>query len=80
MLEKLEGIVKKYKEVEQQLCEPDIMSDLTRYRELSRKLSELKEVVDKYQLYKSASEAVNEARNILQDKEADSELARAGPQ
>ena len=48
MKEKLESIKARYKEVNEQLMQPDIMSDFKKLKTLSKEQSDLKEIVLKY--------------------------------
>ena len=74
MLEKLEELVKKYKDNEQALYAPNIVSDQKRYRELMQAQSELQEIVEKYQEYKKTRQAADDAQSIMEDASADKEM------
>lgn len=74
MFSKLDDIVKRFHEVEQELCRPDITDDMKKYRELTQARAELVEIVEKYQQYKQLKKTVEEARAILEDSSADKDL------
>ena len=46
MIERLENIEKKYNEINQELMNPDVLSDIKKTLELNKELSELKESYD----------------------------------
>lgn len=73
MLEKLEEIHKKYLEIEKQLNDPDIMSDMKRYIQLSKELKELQPIIAAYKNYRNVISSLDAAREIL-EKEKDEEL------
>lgn len=74
MFSKLEDIVKRFQDVEQELCSPEAMNDMKKYRELTQARAELVEIVEKYQEYKKLKRTVDEARAILDDSGADKDL------
>jgi len=73
MLGKLEEIHKKYLELEKQINDPDAMSDMKRYIQLSKDHKELQPIVAAYKNYKNVMTSLDAAREIL-DKEKDEEL------
>ncbi|GBR72987.1 peptide chain release factor 1 [Candidatus Termititenax aidoneus] len=74
MLDKIEEIVKRYRDNELALYDPQITADLKRYRELMRAQAEMKDIVEKYQEYKKTRQAVDDARSIMDDAAADKEI------
>ncbi len=64
MLEKLDGIVKKYKDIEKDMAKPDVLANQEKYRQLTREYSELKEIVAKIFSYKETSKALEEAKEM----------------
>lgn len=73
MLGKLEEIYKKYLELEKQINDPDAMSDMKRYIQLSKDYKELQPIVAAYKNYRNVMTSIDAARDIL-DKEKDEEL------
>ena len=53
MLDKLEAINARYLEIEQQMNDPDITSDMKRYVKLSKDYKDLQPVVKAYHDYKA---------------------------
>jgi peptide chain release factor 1 len=73
MLEKLEEINKKYLEIERQINDPDAMSDMKRYIQLSKDYKELQPIIAAYKNYRNVVASQDAARDIL-DKEKDEEM------
>lgn len=73
MLDKLEAIHARFKEVELLLSTADTMSDMKKFTQLNREYSELKEIDEIYQEYRVLLKNLNEARHIL-NHEKDDEL------
>lgn len=69
MFEKLEQIEKKYQEIENQLAEPGIFSDRSRYQALLKERSRLSELVGYYREYKKLQARAKEATQILESEE-----------
>ena len=65
MLEKLEAIKNRWQQIGEELTQPDIMSDMKRYAQLSRSYKELQEVVDAYDEYKNVMSNFDNARHVL---------------
>lgn len=73
MLEKLESIYQRYLQVETQLSDPAVLSDVKRFNQLNREYGDLKDLVDVYHEYKKLITGLQEARDILKN-ESDPEL------
>lgn len=73
MLGKLEEIYKKYLELEKQINDPDAMSDMKRYIQLSKDHKELQPIVAAYKNYRNVMTSLDAAKEIL-EKEKDEEL------
>lgn len=79
MLDKLEAIKERFEEVGQLIIQPDAMSDMNKYTQLSKEYKDLEKIVDVFQEYKLVLENITSAKAIL-DKEKDSdfrEMAKA---
>ncbi len=64
-----EEIELQYEDVERQLSDPEVISDQSKYRELSQKYTELKEFVEQYREYKSLMQQETDAQELLSDPE-----------
>jgi len=73
MLEKLEALYNRWKEIEQQLNDPEVMSDMKRYVKLSRDYKDLQEVVNAYRRYKKIDSDMISAKEVLH-KEKDEDF------
>lgn len=73
MLDKLEAVYARFKEVELLLSSPEVSSDMKRFTQLNKEYKDLDEIVKKYFEYKSMLEGIEEAKQIL-DTEKDKEM------
>ncbi|MCB9262309.1 MAG: peptide chain release factor 1 [Flavobacteriales bacterium] len=73
MLDKLESIYQRFLQVETQLSDPDVLSDVNKFNKLNREYGDLKDIVEVYHQYKKLIEGLAEAREILKT-ESDAEL------
>jgi len=65
MFDKLEDILKIYEEIEAELAEPGVASDVSRYRKLLRERAELLPIVEAYRRYLSAKKTISDAESML---------------
>jgi peptide chain release factor 1 len=73
MLEKLEEIHKKYLELETQLHDPEVVSDMKNYIQLNKDYKELQPIIIAYKDYRNILGSLDAAKEIL-EKEKDEEL------
>lgn len=73
MLDKLEAIFERFKSLEIQMNDPDIMQEMKRYVKLNKDYKELVPVIEAYKKYKNTVESIETARAILAE-EKDEEL------
>ncbi len=71
MLQKLEDIYIRFKQVEEKLSEPDVVADMKRFTQLNREYKGLKPLVDKYFEYKNLISNINGARELLKTEKDD---------
>ncbi len=71
MLEKLEAIYQRYKEIEEQMNEPDVMSDMKKFIKLNKDYKELQQVVSSYLEYKNVLDNINSTKEILKTEKDD---------
>ena len=74
IFEKIEKIADKYREIEQMLTLPDVISDNARYSKLMKEYSSMLPIVEKYQEYHSLQTQRKGALDIIGDKDADPDL------
>lgn len=84
MLDKLEAIKDRYLNLEDQLADPSVMSDMSKYTKISKEYSSLKEVVSTYNAYTELLGNIETAKEMLNDPEmkemAEMELDELQPQ
>src|SRR5690606_37206828 len=66
MLDKLDAIEARFREVELLLSSRDVVNDMNRFRQLNKEYSELKEFVEVSNAYKTALNHFQEAKDMLQ--------------
>ena len=69
MIERLKTIEERYNEINSELMNPDIVSDIKKTTELSKEQSSLQEAYDAYQEYKKLSSDIEEAKELIKDPE-----------
>ena len=75
MIERLEAITNKYKEIQNELSKPEVLSDIKRMTELSKEQTRLGNIVEVYDKYKQVNEDILSAKEMLHDPEM-AEFAR----
>ena len=75
MIERLEAINNKYKEIQNELSKPEVLSDIKRMTELSKEQTRLGNIVEVYDKYKQVNEDILSAKEMLHDPEM-AEFAR----
>ena len=73
MLEKLQKVEDRFGEIESQLSDPSIISDVDRFTKLTRELASLETVVQKFRQYKKILAQIDEDKILLETAE-DEEL------
>ena len=69
MLEKLADIEKNYEELNQQLSQPDVTSDINAYTKLMKQHKSLGDIVEKYREVKKMTEDLSGAKEVLEATE-----------
>jgi len=73
MLDKLQAIADRYEELNELLCDPDVVSDPDKLRKYSKEQSDLEDKYEAYKQYKSVSEQLADTKSMLEEK-LDSEM------
>jgi peptide chain release factor 1 len=73
MFDKLEDILNRFNEIEEEMMNPDIMNDQNRYRNLRKEHADLLDIVEKYKEYKATQNSIEESLMML-DEETDEEI------
>lgn len=69
MFERLENILKKSEELKEELTNPEILNDYNRLKKISKEQSDLEEIVNVYTIYKDKKNALEDAKNFLNEPE-----------
>lgn len=75
MIERLNAIEEKYNELNNELINPDNMSDIKKIQQLSKEASDLEETVITYSAYKKVLQEITDAKEMVKDPEL-REMAR----
>ena len=73
MFDRLEDILIRYREIEEELLNPNVVNDQDNYRKLMKEQSDLAEIVEKYLEYKENQKTVEDSLLML-DEESDEEI------
>lgn len=73
MFDRLEDILTRYREIEKELMDPNIVNDKNRYKTLMKEQSDMSDIVEKYLEYKEVQKNIEDSLAIL-DEENDEEL------
>jgi peptide chain release factor 1 len=68
MWEKLEEMVNRYQELEEQMARPEVATDLKRLRTLAKERAAIEDLVAKYQEYKATIKSLAETQTMLDEK------------
>lgn len=71
MFEQVSRIQRHFEEIEHRLCEPSVMNDLERYRELMKERTKLEPIVLAFREWQAAEARVREAQAMLDDTDAE---------
>jgi len=73
MFDRLEDLVLRFQEIQDELSDPMVVSDQNRFRKLMKEQTDLSEIVEAYKEYKAAKEGIEESLALL-DEESDEEM------
>ena len=68
MFDKLEDLVDRLDTLNNQLTDPDIVSDQNKFRKLMKEQSELTPIVEKYKEYKDAKQTIEDSLLMLEEE------------
>ena len=74
MLDKLEQVEKRYEEINDRLCNPDVVSDMELYKKYMQEMKHLTPVVEKFREHKKALADIAGAQEMLEDSSLETEL------
>ena len=67
MIDKLKSVEEKFENITAQLCDPDVVSDIEKYKNLTKEANHLTPVVEKYREYKKVNADFEEAQELLNE-------------
>ena len=67
MIERLEVVAKRYNEINQELMDPNIGSDIKKMTQLNKESSDLEDIVKAYDRLKKVDEGIEEAKMLLSE-------------
>lgn len=68
MFDRLESVLKRFEELEQSLSDPAVLEDMDRLRQYSKEQADLSETVIAYREYKSVTQQLRDAKEMLNEK------------
>lgn len=74
IFKKLKKAEDRYREIEQMITLPEVISNNKEYSKLMKEYSSLSPIIEKFREYNSAEKQLSEAEELMHDKEADPEL------
>ena len=69
MFQKLEGVEKRYEELNNLISDPEVISRQSEWAKLMKEHSDIQEIVEKYREYKKVNKSIEEAKEMLNDPE-----------
>lgn len=76
MFDKLVEVEKRFDEVNDLVCQPEVVSDMEQYTKLMKEMKQLTPVVEKFREYKSAKDTFEESKEMLGDSSLDDDFAQ----
>lgn len=76
MFEKLQEVEKRYEEVNELICKPEIIADMEQYTKLMKENKHLEPVVEKFREYKKTKKTYEESKELLGDSSLDDDFAQ----
>ena len=76
MFDKLEQVENRYNEVNELVCQSEVVADMEQYTKLMKELKQLSPVVEKFREYKKAKDTYEESKEMLSDGSLDSDFAQ----
>ena len=69
MFEKLEDVEKRFEEISKKISDPEVIARQSEWQKLMKEHAAMVDVVEKYREYKKANEDLEQAKEMLNDKE-----------
>ena len=69
MFDNLDAVEKNYEELTKKISDPEVISNQNEWRKMMKEQSDLEPIVQKYREYKNVQKELEEAKEMLNDKE-----------
>ena len=69
MIQRLEGVEKRYEELNGLISDPNVISNQNEWKKLMKEHSDIEDIVFKYREYKKVQQALEDAKEMLNDPE-----------
>ncbi len=69
MFDKLESVEQRYEELNTKISDPEVISNQSEWQKLMKEHSDIQEIVEKYREYKKTAKAIEDLKEMLNDKE-----------
>ena len=69
MFDKLENVEKRYEELNLKISDPEVIANQSEWQKLMKEHADIQDLVEKYREYKKVSTAIEELKEMLDDKE-----------
>jgi len=73
MFDKLEDLLQRYEELQNELSDPNVVNDQARFRKLMKEQNDLEDIVAEYKRYKQTKQDIEDSLMLL-DEESDEEM------
>jgi peptide chain release factor 1 len=71
MIDKLQSLIARHREIETQLSDPLVVSDMKRFTQLNKQYKELQQIVDVYHEYSNVLANIDHARDVIMNEKDD---------
>ncbi len=69
MIERLDVMLKKYNALQEELTKEEVLTDFNKTKDISKKISDMEEVVGVYKKYKNLLQQIEDTREMINDSE-----------
>ena len=69
MIDKLESLVDRFRNLEEQLADPSVIGDMDRFKKVNKEYKDLKEIVEVFLEFKQVDAHIRSAKELLREKD-----------
>ncbi|QSX05309.1 peptide chain release factor 1 [Sedimentibacter sp. zth1] len=74
MLDKLDFIEEKYRDISEKIADPDIIANMNEWKKLVKEHAQIEPIVNKYKEYKDTKNQLEESKEMIYDKSLDEDF------